>query len=104
MYIDLIVLIVLLILVVLFFNKFHSYVLFFGIVDITLRILAFINSNIPGNKISKTIGKYLPESIFDIIDKYTEGSINIALKWVLVAIMIVFLYYVFKIFWKKKRI
>ena len=106
MYIDLVVLIVLLIIVVMFFKRFSSFVFFIAIIDITLRILAFIKNNIGLKDISNIISKYLPESIFDIINKYTSNIeiLNIILKWTFVIIMIIFLSYIIKIFWKKKKI
>lgn len=104
MYIDLIVLIVLLIIIVMFFQRFDSFVLFMGIIDIFLRILAFIKNNIGLKDISQVIGKYLPESMFDIIHKYTNGIIELILDWIFVGIMVIFLYYITKIFIKKKKI
>lgn len=106
MYIDLIVLLILLIVVVMFFKRFSSFVFFMAIVDIFLRILAFIKHNIPMKDVAALIGKYLPESVFDIINKYTGNYdlINIILKWCFVGIMCIFLFYITKIFLKKKKI
>ena len=104
MYIDLIVLIVLLIIIVMFFQRFDSFVLFMGILEIFLRILAFIKNNIGLKDISQVIGKYLPESVFGIIDKYTNGIVQTILNWIFVGIMAIFLFYVTKIFIKKKKI
>ena len=104
MYIDLIVLIVLLIIIVMFFQRFDSFVLFIGILEIFLRILAFIKNNIGLKDISQVIGKYLPESVFGIIDKYTNGIVQTILNWIFVGIMAIFLFYVTKIFIKKKKI
>ena len=106
MYIDLIILIILLILVIMFFKRFSSFVFFIAIVDIFLRILAFIKNNIGLDDVAHVIGKYLPESVFDIINKYT-GSIPIVctiLKWAFVIIMCFFLSYIIKIFLKKRKI
>ena len=106
MYIDLIILIILLILVLMFFKRFSSFVFFMAIVDIFLRILAFIKNNIGLDDVAHVIGKYLPESVFEIINKYT-GSIPILctiLKWAFVVIMCFFLSYIIKIFIKKKKI
>lgn len=104
MYIDLIILIVLLIIIVMFFQRFDSFVLFMGILEIFLRILAFIKNNIGLKDISQVIGKYLPESVFGIIDKYTNGIVQTILNWIFVGIMAIFLFYVTKIFIKKKKI
>ena len=104
MYIDLIVLIVLILVVIMFFKRFSSFVFFMAIIDIFLIILAFIKDNIGLPDVSSLIGKYLPESIFGIINKYSSGTINIILKWAFVAIMVVFLSYIIKIFIHKKKI
>ncbi len=106
MYIDLIILLILLIIVVMFFKRFSSFVFFIAIVDIFLRILAFIKHNIPARDVAALIGKYLPESVFDIINKYTSnmGIVNDILKWCFVGIMCIFLFYITKIFLKKKKI
>lgn len=104
MYIDLIVLIILMVLVIVFYKRFTSFVFFMAIVDILLRILTFIKDNIGLKDVSDLIGKYVPGSIFGIVDKYTKGSINILLKWAFVVIMCFFLYYIIRIFIKKKKI
>lgn len=106
MYIDLIVLIVLILVVVMFFKRFSSFVFFMAIVDIFLRILTFIKNNIGLKDVAAVIGKYLPENILAIIQKYT-GSIPILciiLKWCFVLIMAIFLGYIIKIFIHKKKI
>lgn len=104
MYIDLIVLVVLIFVVVMFFKRFSSFVFFMAIIDIFLRILTFIKNNIGLQDVSALISKYLPESIFSIIDRYTTGLINLGFKWLFVGIMAIFLFYVTKIFIHKKKI
>ena len=104
MYIDLIVLIALIIVVIMFFKRFSSFVFLMAIIDISLRILTFIKNNIGLKDVSALIGKYIPSSIFSIIDKYSNGSVNILLKWAFVIIMCIFLSYIIKIFIKKKKI
>lgn len=106
MYIDLIVLIVLILVVIMFFKRFSSFVFFMAIIDIFLRILTFIKNNIGLRDVAALIGKYLPESVFAIMQKYT-GSIPllcIILKWCFVIIMCIFLGYITKIFIHKKKI
>lgn len=106
MYIDLIVLIVAAIIVIMFFKRFSSFVFFMAIIEMFLEILTFIKNNIGLRDVAAVIGKYLPESIFDIIEKYT-GSIPILciiLKWCFLVLMIIFLGYIIKIFIHKKKI
>lgn len=104
MYIDLVILIILILVVVMFFKRFSSFVFFMAIIDILLRILTFIKNNIGLPDVSALIGKYVPSSIFGIIDKYSVGTINILLKWAFVIIMCIFLSYIIKIFIHKKKI
>ena len=106
MYIDLIVLIVLMIVVLMFFKRFSSFVFMMAIIEITLRIAAFLKNNLGVKSIRNAISKYLPESMFDIINRYTENGsfFNMALKWAFVVIMIFFLVYIVKIFIRKKKI
>lgn len=106
MYIDLLVIIIGLIVVVMFFKKFSSFVFFMAIVEIFLRIVTFVKSNIGLKDVSYILGKYFPENIFAIIDKYTYkmDTVNTVLKWCFVFIMTIFLSYVIKIFLKKKKI
>ena len=106
MYIDIILLIIGIIVVIMFFKRFSSFVFFVAIVDIFLRILAFIKNNIGLKDVSKVIGKYLPENIIAIIEKYTYSMpfVCTLLKWCFVFIMSIFLVYIIKIFLKKKKI
>ncbi len=103
MYIDLVVLIALIVVVVMFFKRFSSFVFLMAIIDMILRILTFIKENIGLPDVKALLDKYIPISIFGIIDKYTTDTINILLKWAFVLIMCIFVYYVIKIFISKKK-
>ena len=106
MYIDLIVLLVLIVVIIMYFKRFQSFVFFIAIIDILLRILTFIKYNTSLKDVSGLISKYFPENVLNIIDKYTKdmGVINTILRWGFLVIMIIFLSYIIKIFWKKKKI
>ena len=106
MYIDVIVLVILILIVVMFFKRFSSFVFFMAIVDLFLRIMAFIRDNCGLPDLSHLLRKYLPSNMFEIIDKYlTPGQLpNIILKWCFVILMIIFLGYIVKIFIHKKKI
>jgi len=77
-----------------------------AIIEIFLRIMTFIKVNIGLNDVSHIIGKYFPENMFSIINKYTGNIpvLNTILKWLFVLIMTIFLSYIIKIFIKKKKI
>ena len=106
MYIDLIILALIILIVVMFFKRFSSFVFLMAIIEIFLRILAFIKYNIGLKDVSALIGKYFPESILNIIDKYTGnwGIFNDIFRWCFVIIMMIFLSYIVKIFLNKKKI
>lgn len=106
MYIDLIVLAIVILIVVMFFKRFSSFVFLMAIIEIFLRIMAFIKYNCGLKDVASLIGKYLPESILNIIDKYTGnwGIFNDIFRWCFVIIMMIFLSYIIKIFINKKKI
>lgn len=106
MYIDLIILALVIFVVVMFFKRFSSFVFLIAIIEIFLRILAFIKYNIGLKDVSALIGKYFPESILNIIDKYTGnwGIFNDIFRWCFIIIMMIFLSYIIKIFLNKKKI
>ena len=103
MYIDLIVVVVLLLVVVFWFRRFSSFVYSFAIIDIFLRILNFIQNNVPVPELKTLIGKYFPNSIEALICSYTNGIIETILLWVYVVMYTIFLGYIIKIFIHKKK-
>lgn len=103
-YIDLIVLIIFIVFVIIYSKKFPTYIFGFAMIDIFFRVLDFLKNNIPISGIKGELSKYVPESIPSIIYKYTDGTISYLLVWAYVIIMIIFLYFIAKIFIKKKRI
>ena len=102
MYIDLGVIVVLLIIVIIFFRRFSSFVYSVAIIDIFLRILAFIKNNtVP--ELKSLIGNYFPASIPALIDKYSSGIIYTLLMWAYVIIFSIFLFYITEYFIKKRK-
>ena len=102
MYVDLGIVLVLLIIVVIFFRKFSSFVYAFAIIDIFLRILAFVKNNTV-KELHDLIDNYLPESIAAIISKYTSGIVCTVLMWGYVVLFSIFLGYVVSYFIRKKK-
>lgn len=99
---DLIVILVLLVLIVVFFRDFKSFIYGLGIIEIFFRILTFIKNNIPVPEVSNIIDKYIPESIINILAKYSSGLFYTILIWAFLACMIWFLIYLIKYFFKRK--
>ncbi len=104
MYVDLIIFIALIVFVIIYSKHFQTYIFGIGAIDIFFRVLAFLKNNIPIKGIKGYISGYVPESISEVINKYTDGTISLLLIWAYVIIMIIFLYFVIRIFIKRKRI
>lgn len=92
---DIVVIFIILIIVALIFKRFDNTIIFFGLIDIFLRILNFIGNN-TFKILNGFINKYFPASIPSIIRNYVDGSIEIVFIWIYIAIMILFVYYVFR--------
>lgn len=103
-YIDLIVLMAFIVFVILYSKKFQTYIFGFAVTDIFFRVLDFLKNNIPISGLKGELSKYVPESIPSVIYNYTDGTICYLLIWTYVVIMAVFLYFVTKIFIKRRRI
>ncbi len=102
-YIDLFVLIVLLVFVIIYSKRFQTYIFGFGMIDILFRILNIINGFIPVKEIRVFIDTYIPASVPGVINHYTTSILNTVLIWIYVIIMAIFLYYVVRIFIKRKK-
>lgn len=103
-YIDLVVLVVLIVFVIIYSKRFQTYIFGFGMIDILFRILNVINGFIPVKEIKVFIDTYIPASVPTVINNYTKGMFNMALTFIYVIIMAIFLYYVVRIFIKRKKI
>lgn len=87
---------------VMIFKKFSNVIYYIGIVDIFLRILDFIANNIPVSVVSNFINSYFPNSVSHIIEMYSSGIFTTVLLWLLCIVYIILLFYLVRIFWKKK--
>lgn len=100
---DLVIFIVLALIVVILFKSFDSFVYFFAIIDILLRILYFLKQllNIP--ELTNFLNQYVPTSILSMINHYSTGVFNQILTWGYLICFIVFEVYLVKYFMKTKR-
>ena len=101
--IDVIVLLIILIFIVIFFRRFDSFVYGFAIIDITLRILAYIGTHVPVPELQALINKYFPVSIAAIIGKNSGGLLYSILMWIYVGFYGCFLFYITRYFIKKSK-
>lgn len=102
---DLVILVIFLLIIVFYFRSFESFVYFFAMVDILLRILSFIASEfvsyIPD--ISNFIVNTFPANIPTIINRYSTDIFNTLLMIGYTIVFIVFEVYIMKFFFKKRR-
>lgn len=68
--------------------------------DIFLRVVAFISSNIGKNEISSFLGKF-PNSLLAVADKYLNGILYILIAWAFVLLMVHFFILTLRTFFKK---
>ena len=89
--------------IVFFFKRtFGGFVYAVAMVDLFLRILDFVKSQILGGEVLEFINKWCPQSVPAMINKYTDGALCTVLVWIYVAIMIAFEVYTIKAFLKKR--
>lgn len=100
---DLIILALLIILTIVFFRKFSNVVYVICIFDIFLRIVSKIDVMLNIKELSNLVNKYLPNSVLSIINNYSSGIINTILVWIYIGLYIVFLSYIIRTFFKKKK-
>jgi len=92
---DIVIIFIILLIVALVFKRLDNTIIFFGLIDIFLRILNFIGNNTI-KELNTFINKYFPESIPAIIRGYSSGTLELVLIWAYVILMCLFLYYVFR--------
>ena len=101
--IEVIILVVLVALTIIFFRKFSNVIYIICIIDIFLRILSKIESMLNIAKFSNFVNKYFSSSIESIINIHSNGIINTILIWLYICIYMVFLFYIVRTFFKKKK-
>ena len=99
---DLIILIILIGIVIFFFRRFSSFIYFIAITDIFFRIITFIKIELTSGDIYAIINKYIPASIPTLLSNYSSGLLYTILVWLYVVAMIIFEFYIIRIFFRKR--
>lgn len=97
-----VVIIVLAALAVIIFKKFSNFVYFMAIIDIFLRLLNFLTIHLKLDFLTDFLNKYFPNNLEHMITMYSSGIFTTVLLWLLWALYAIFIYYLVKIFLKKK--
>ncbi len=100
---DLVIFIVLALIIVILFKSFDSFVYFFAITDILLRILDFLKQLLNITEFTNFLNQYVPTSLLSIINHYSTGVFNQILTWGYLICFIIFEVYLIKYFAKTKR-
>lgn len=100
---DAIILVILIVLTIVFFRKFSNVVYIICIFDIFLRILSKLEQLLNIGTFSNIVNKYFPNSILGIINNNSSGIINTILVYLYLFIYVVFLTYIIRTFFKKKK-
>lgn len=102
---ELVILLVLIGIVIFFFRRFSSFVYFVAIVDIFLRIVYTVNQGLV-SKVSRDVYVLLcklPSNIPSLVSKYVNGIVYDVVYWIYVLIFAIFLCYVTRTFFRKKK-
>ncbi len=92
---DILIIFIILLIVALVFKKTSNVIIFFGLIDVFLRILDYIGKNTI-DEVNGIINKIFPDSIPAIIKAYSAGTLESILMWGYILLMILFVYYVFR--------
>ena len=100
---SLFVIIILLVLVVLFFRRFDAFIFAIAIIDIFLRIIAFIQTQVPDPEVASILNRYFPDNIPSIVYPLTNGGIVYTVfMWIYVVFYIIFEYYIIRSFMRRR--
>lgn len=89
--------------IVFFFKRtFSGFIYSVAVVDIFLRLLAYLKIHLFTGEVASFFIKYFPNNIPAIISKYTSSTLETVLIWIYVGIMIIFEFYVIRTFFRKK--
>ena len=102
MYIDAIIIVALIIVAFCWFRKFSKMVYAVAIIDIFLRLINYISSNIGISGFNGWVTSLFPNSMPGLLDKYMDGILLTVFVWIYVCLMVVFLFYVTRTFIRKR--
>ena len=93
--IDVLIIFIILLIVALVFKRASNVIIFFGLIDVFLRILDYIGNNTIA-EVNEVINKIFPDSIPAIIKVHSDGVLESILMWGYILLMVLFVYYVFR--------
>lgn len=101
---DLLILVLLVVIVGIFFRDTKRLVYLIGILELFFRLVHHIGDLLGIAVFNNFVDKYIPNSIFTIISGHTNGMLCTVLSFVVVGILVMFLFYLIKYFFKAKKL
>ena len=101
MSVEFLVFIIALAVVVIFYKSFYSFVYFTVIVDIFLRVVTYLKSDLLRTDAFSFLN-YIPDSVVAIIESFDAGIFTEILIFIYAVIYIIFLIFIIKKFVQKK--
>ena len=98
--VTIIIICIVLLIVALTLKKVSNVIIAFGLIDITLRLLDYIGKHTI-KEVNNIINKIFPDSIPAIIEGNSSGILCDILMWGYILLMILFVYYVFRMLLKR---
>ncbi len=99
---DLIIFLVFIAIIIFWTKDFKFFIYFLGIAELFFRLMHFIADNLKIAELSNFIRNYIPESIFNILAKYSNGLFYEILCWALFAAFVTLEVYLVKYLLKRK--
>lgn len=97
------IIILVLIGVVVFIYKDYKYVIYLlGCLELFFRLIHYIGDHVSFIHINGFINKFIPDSLFSVVGKYTSGTVEQIVDWVLIVAFIFLLVYLVKYLFKIK--
>lgn len=100
---ELAIIIVIIALSFIYFRKINNVIYTICVLDILFRVITRLESVLNISEFSYYVNKYIPESIEQIINKYTSGTLNEVLIYVYIGIYVIFTILIIKGMFKKGR-
>ena len=93
---DLVVIVILVVIVVAVFKDWRLIIYSLGTLEVFFRLIHHIGDKLNLISINPFVDKYIPDSLYNVLAKYTDGIIYDILSWCLIIVFIMFLVYLVK--------
>ena len=93
---DLLIIVVLVIIIVAIFKDWRLIIYTIGTLEVFFRLIHHIGDKLNLISINPFVDKYIPDSLYNVLAKYTSGIAYDILSWCLIVVFIMFLVFLVK--------